>query len=125
MSLPLDIHPFVFLCYQDYITDTFTFTQIWKSQEWRWLRQCASTSQVFLASDLPLVTRAFPFDWAGVISPSSSLLWSTSMGEGALLLGLALADSRTVLPPVELVSHGGEDRDGQLTFHRLNHHHHR
>ena len=31
------------------------------------------------------------------------------MGKGALLLGPALADSRTVLPPVEPVSQGGED----------------
>ena len=41
------------------------------------------------------------------------------MGEGALLLGPALANSQTILPPVEPVSHGGEDRDGRLTFHRL------
>ena len=30
------------------------------------------------------------------------------MGKGALLLGPALADGRTVLPPVEPVTHGGE-----------------
>ena len=51
----------------------FTFTWIWKSQEWRWLRWCARMSQVFLTSDLPLVffstTHAFPFDWAGVPAP--------------------------------------------------------
>ena len=77
-------------------SSSFTFAQIWKSQEWRWLRRRASASRVFLASDLLPVffgtTRAFPFDWAGVNSPSSSVSSSTSMGEGALLLGLALAD---------------------------------
>ena len=78
-------------------SNSFTFAQIWKSREWRWLRWCASMSQVFLASDLLLVffgtTHTFPFNWAGVISPSSSLSLSTLMGEGALLLGPALADS--------------------------------
>ena len=77
-------------------SNSFTFAWIWKSQEWRWLRRRASASRVFLASDLLPVffgtTRAFPFDWAGVNSPSSLVSSSTSMGKGALLLGLALAD---------------------------------
>ena len=38
------------------------------------------------------------------------------MGEGALLLGPALADGRTVLPPVEPVSHGGESETADLLF---------
>ena len=42
------------------------------------------------------------------------------MGGGALFLGPALADSQTALPPVKLVSHRGEVRDSQLTFHHLN-----
>ena len=101
-------------------SSSFTFARIWKSREWRWLRRHASVSRVFLASDLPPVffgtACPFPFDWAGVISPSSSVSSSTSMGEGALLLGLALADGRTVLPPVEPVSHGGESETADLLF---------
>ena len=38
------------------------------------------------------------------------------MGEGALLLGPALADGRTILPPVEPVSHGGESETADLLF---------
>ena len=38
------------------------------------------------------------------------------MGEGALLLGPALADGRTTLPPVEPVSHGGESETADLLF---------
>ena len=101
-------------------SSSFTFARIWKSREWRWLRQRASASRVFLASDLPLVffgtARAFPFDWAGVNSPSSSVSSSTSMDEGALLLGPALADGRTVLPPVEPMSHGRESETADLLF---------
>ena len=76
-------------------SNSFTSTWIWKSQEWRWLRGRAPVSRVFLASDLLLVffgtMRAFPFDWAKVISALSSLSLSTLMGEAALLLGQALA----------------------------------
>ena len=101
-------------------SSSFTFARIWKSREWRWLRRRASASRVPLASDLPPVffgtARAFPFDWAGVNSPSSSVLSSTLMGEGALLLGPALADSQTVLPPVELMSHGRESETADLLF---------
>ena len=101
-------------------SNSFTFAQIWKSREWRWLGQHASASRVFLASDLPPVffgtALAFPFNWAGVISPSSLLSSSTLMGEGALLLGPALADGQTVLPPVEPVSHGGESETADVLF---------
>ena len=101
-------------------SSSFTFARIWKSREWRWLRRRASTSWVFLASDLLLVffgtVCTFPFNWAGVISPLSSVSSLTSMGEGALLLGPALADSQTVLPPVEPVSHGGESETADLLF---------
>ena len=45
----------------------------------------------------------FPFNCAGVTCPSSSLS-STLMGESAFLLGLALADGRTVFLPVKLLS---------------------
>ena len=96
-------------------SNSFTFTWIWKSRKWRWLRRHASTSRVFRASDLPpdflSTTRAFPFDWAGVICPSSSLSSSTLMGEAALLLGLALSEGQTALLPVEPVSRGWEGRD--------------
>ena len=54
--------------------------------------------------------------YTGVISPSLSVSSSTLMGEGALLLGLALADGRTILPPVEPVSHGGESETADLLF---------
>ena len=101
-------------------SSSFTFAQIWKSWEWRWLRWRASASRVFLTSNLPPVffgtARAFPFDWAGVNSPSSSVSSSTSMGKGALLLGPALADGRTVLPPVEPMSHGRESETADLLF---------
>ena len=79
-----------------------------------------SASRVFLASDLPPVffgtACALPFDWAGVVSPSPSVSSSTSMGKGALLLGPALANGRTILPPVEPVSHGGESEMADLLF---------
>ena len=101
-------------------SNSFTFAQIWKSREWRWLRWRASVSRVFLASDLPPVffstARTFPFNWAGVNSPSSSVSSSTSMGKGALLLGPALANGQTVLPPVEPMSHGRESEMADLLF---------
>ena len=94
-------------------SNSFTFTWIWKSREWRWLRRHASASRVFCTSDLPPdffgTACAFPFEWARVISPASSLSSSTLMGKGALLLGPALADGQTILPPVEPVSQGWED----------------
>ena len=101
-------------------SSSFTFARIWKSQEWRWLRWRASASRVFHASELPPVffgtACALPFNWAGVISPSSWVSSSTSMGEGALLLGPALADGQTVLPPVEPVSQGRESETANLLF---------
>ena len=65
-----------------------------------------------LAASLLRHRMRLPLQLGRVISPLSSLSSLTLMDEGALLLGLALADGRTVLPPVEPVSHGGEDRDG-------------
>ena len=76
-----------------------------------------------LASDLPPVffgtAHAFPFNCTRVTCALSSLSVSTSMGESALSLGPALADSQTVLPSVELMSWGWEDRADQLTYFLL------